>query len=114
MLPKPFTKDEMVVFDSKTVRIESGPWKAQHGPCYVVEQADGHYVFANAHRLTRRPPVAGDRGRILNSAGEVHPYSPHTWVYADDDVILLKDRLGDYDYFITNERARVLATWEAI
>lgn len=116
MAQKPFAKDEMISLDGKeTVRVESGPWRNQYGPNYLVEQADGDFVYVVKHRLARRPPVHGDLGRIQSMrSDEPHPYSPHTWVYMDADVVLLKDRLGDYEPFIGYERARVIDTWEAV
>lgn len=111
---KPFERDEMVDYDGGPVRIESGPWSTAVGTSYLIETASGCHALIPNHKLTRQPPKPGDAGTINDSTGQVHPYSPHTWVYKDDDVILLKDRLGDYDYFIGYERQRIIDTWETI
>jgi len=118
-----FKKNQRVALElgGAYYRVEAGPYRNRNGEWYVLEKLSGvhvgDYITGMADNLSPMPPVKGDKGRIrVTPCGprELHPYGPHEWIYGDDSVILLRNRLGDYDIFDGPDRQRVLDSWESV
>lgn len=113
-------KKNQRVFSAATgiaFRVESGPWlSSTDEPAYLIERLEDHtYRMTAARHLLPATPRQGDMGSIRKfgtTDAERHYYSPHTFVYGDEYVILLRDRLGDYETFTGKDREHVLNTWE--